>query len=105
MARTLQPGQVVMQDDPIQAAVAELDALPKQLRQSVHGTPSLGDALLVATPGIIALWGSPVDSLWGFPVHLARSVGHGCAYPQPVVGLTGLKPQPVVCRPTRDPAS
>jgi len=39
LPRPLQPGQVAMQDDPIQARVAELDALPKHPGQSVDGTP------------------------------------------------------------------
>jgi hypothetical protein len=35
----------------------------------------------------------------------ARSLGHGCFDPQPVVVSTSAKPQPVVCRTTRDPDS
>jgi len=35
----------------------------------------------------------------------ARSLGYGCFDPQPVVVSASAKPQPVVCRTTRDPDS
>jgi hypothetical protein len=44
---------------------------------------------------------TPLDSASS----VARRLGHGCFDPQPVVVLPTLKPQPVVCRTTRDPHS
>ena len=72
LLRSLQPRQVAVQDDPIETRVLELDTLPKDLRQSIHGTPSLARCTPASTPGIIASSGSPVDSPAGFQVHLAR---------------------------------
>jgi endo-1,4-beta-xylanase len=70
--RSLQPRQGAVHDDPIQTPVPEPDTLPNDLGHSIHGTPSLGDALPVSTSRIIASSGSPVDFPSGFQVHLAR---------------------------------